>query len=257
MRRRYPIVNNFFNPFVNFQMTNTNKLVMSKKYYLPRTDSGKLLWLQNFALKFNVYVLDQTNAEKDLVAFSNDWFTYAMTLNETSSTFSQNVTQWKNLLRGGPADQVMGPVPVFTAPAAPGVANPGPDIFGQITKVVNRLKNHANYTLAIGEDLGIEGDASDIDTSTWKPLILAKQEVNKVVVGWSKSDADGIDIYADYGNGQFVFVATDTKPNYDDMHPLPAAGQTAIWKYKAVYKLNDTQVGQYSDVVSVTVVGNV
>lgn len=34
---------------------------------------------------------------------------------------------------------------------------------------------------------------------------------------------------------------------------LPAAGISAVRKYKAIYRLNDEQVGQWSDVASISV----
>ena len=39
------------------------------------------------------------------------------------------------------------------------------------------------------------------------------------------------------------------------MSPLPAAGTSAVWKYKAIYRLNDAQVGQWSDVATIGVMG--
>jgi len=35
----------------------------------------------------------------------------------------------------------------------------------------------------------------------------------------------------------------------------PAPGISAVWKYKAVYRLNDQQVGQWSDVATIGVMG--
>ena len=37
--------------------------------------------------------------------------------------------------------------------------------------------------------------------------------------------------------------------------PLPAAGQSALWKYKAIYHQGDARAGQWSDVVSIPVTG--
>jgi hypothetical protein len=37
--------------------------------------------------------------------------------------------------------------------------------------------------------------------------------------------------------------------------PLPAAGQSARWKYKAIHPQSDTRAGQWSDVVSIPVAG--
>jgi hypothetical protein len=34
-----------------------------------------------------------------------------------------------------------------------------------------------------------------------------------------------------------------------------AAGQSALWKYKAIYHQGDDRVGQWSDVVSIPVAG--
>ena len=59
----------------------------------------------------------------------------------------------------------------------------------------------------------------------------------------------------DRGTGTFAFLAIDTVPDYLDTTPLPAPGAGAVWKYKAIYRLKDEQVGQWSDVISVSVMG--
>jgi hypothetical protein len=46
-----------------------------------------------------------------------------------------------------------------------------------------------------------------------------------------------------------------TNPDYADISPLPAPGISAVWKYKAIYRLNDAQVGQWSDVATIGVMG--
>jgi hypothetical protein len=40
-----------------------------------------------------------------------------------------------------------------------------------------------------------------------------------------------------------LLFAIDLRPDYDDTAPLPAPGQAAVWKYRAIYRLNDAQVG--------------
>ncbi|MCX6840559.1 MAG: hypothetical protein NTX35_22475 [Verrucomicrobia bacterium] len=42
-------------------------------------------------------------------------------------------------------------------------------------------------------------------------------------------------------------------PGYTDTHPLPAAVTT--WKCRAIYRVDDAQVGQWSAVVSIAVGG--
>ena len=53
----------------------------------------------------------------------------------------------------------------------------------------------------------------------------------------------------------FVLLNINNEPNTTDTTPLPAAGASAMWKYKAIYRLHDEQVGQWSDVISVSVGG--
>ena len=44
------------------------------------------------------------------------------------------------------------------------------------------------------------------------------------------------------------------EPNFtDDLSPLPAVGHSALWTYRAIYRLNDADFGQWSDAVSVSV----
>jgi hypothetical protein len=52
-----------------------------------------------------------------------------------------------------------------------------------------------------------------------------------------------------------VFLAIATEPNYTDTAPLPAPGQSAAWNYRAIYRLGDERVGQWSDPVSQAVMG--
>ena len=52
----------------------------------------------------------------------------------------------------------------------------------------------------------------------------------------------------------FAFLAVGTVPDYTDTQ-TPPAGQSALWKYKAIYRQGDDRVGQWSDVVSIPVAG--
>ena len=48
------------------------------------------------------------------------------------------------------------------------------------------------------------------------------------------------------------------RADYLDTAPLPAPGTSAVWKYKAIYRLGDDPArrdGQWSDVVSIPVAG--
>jgi hypothetical protein len=130
-----------------------------------------------------------------------------------------------------------------------------PGIFKRAIALVNTIKSRTNYTTADGNDLGIEGaDIAATDLINAKPAIeLRLVQGGKPELLWSKGFFDGIDIWVDRGNGTWVFLATDTYPDYLDTFMLPTTGQPALWKYKAIYRFGDDVVGLWSDVVSIAV----
>ena len=72
-----------------------------------------------------------------------------------------------------------------------------------------------------------------------KPVLTLEIQAGRPNVKWVKSGMQGINLYVNHGNGVFVFLARDTEPDYLDTTALPAAGQSALWKYKACYCLHD------------------
>ena len=78
----------------------------------------------------------------------------------------------------------------------------------------------------------------------------------KVKIQWVKQGLDALELWVDRGDGKgFVFLAIDTIVPYVDTAALPAAGQSALWKYKGIYLQADERVGQWSDIVSLAVNG--
>ncbi len=73
---------------------------------------------------------------------------------------------------------------------------------------------------------------------------------------WTKGKASAIEIWVDRNDGNgFVFLVIHTEPNTPDPAPLPPPGTSVVWKYKAIYRYHDEQVGEWSDVLSVVVGG--
>jgi hypothetical protein len=231
---------------------------MSKNYFLPRADADKAIWLQNYSSKLPKYAgaYGISDAEvSDMLNASTD-FNYWLNYQTQNDSFQQKLTQYKNDLRDGVANgaQAVPPSPPNIA-GAPTVVQPG--IFKRAAAIAALIKSRSNYNEADGKDLGIIGsEAAHTDVAAAKPVItLRLTSGGHPEIVWKKGDMDGIDIYVDRGSGQWQFLATDTYPNYTDTAPLPAAGQTALWKYKTIYRYNDEQAGQWSDVASITVSG--
>jgi hypothetical protein len=53
----------------------------------------------------------------------------------------------------------------------------------------------------------------------------------------------------------YARVSTNNKTEPNVPTPLPAPGNSVMWKYKAIYRFHDEQVGEWSDVLSVVVGG--
>ena len=230
---------------------------MSKKYFMPRTNMGKFQWLQNFANKIGNYAAKYgltTTEVADMVAaaiFYAYWNNYANQYAEYQKKLTQYLTELREGVDAGSAASLEPTPPsVGTVPAA---VEPG--IFKRAIALVNSIKSKTNYTTADGNDLGIEGaDIAATDLINAKPAIeLRLVQGGKPELLWRKGFFDGIDIWVDRGNGSWAFLATDTYPDYIDTFTLPATGQTALWKYKAIYRYGDDVVGLWSDVVSIEV----
>lgn len=226
---------------------------MAKSRYLPNDDAGKCTWLSNFAQKLAGYAaaLGLTGPETAAVTADCLFFTWVCDARNQYLTKAQDWTAFKNLLRNGPA-------PLGAIPSAPALGTPpavvAADIFGRITALVARTKTQPGYTPAIGEDLGIIGAEETVDLDAMKPILTLTLPAGHPNIGWKKQGMDALEIWVDRGAG-FAFLAIDTVPDYLDTAPLPAAGSSAVWKYKAIYRLRDEQVGHWSDVASVSVMG--
>jgi len=149
-------------------------------------------------------------------------------------------------------------LPGFTAPALPvgGTAVP-PGALTRIFALVQDIKNSGKCSDANAAALGIVGTAQPgPDLTTIQPIIDAYIQGNQVIIkwGWGGNSAflDACEIWVDRNDGKgWVLLTIDTTPGYNDTQSFPAT--SVKWSYKAIYRLDDGQVGLWSQIVSVTV----
>ena len=114
-------------------------------------------------------------------------------------------------------------------------------------------------TATIATNLDIQGgEKAGPDLATLQAIIAAQVSGSTVLVKWTwqgfSAFLDSCEIWVDRGDGKgFGLLAMDTTPGYTDTQPFPAA--KTIWTYRAIYRVDDAQVGVWSQTVSVTVGG--
>ncbi len=232
---------------------------MAKDYYLPEDDPGKVIWLTTFNQKINqpdpggVFptlgeALHLTAAEVAQTGADAAMFAFCIANQDSFKNEKEERTMYKNLLRSGTEGVAMDPYPTSPAVAVPAVVPQG--VFKRIPGLVGRMKKSAAYSPAIGEDIGIIGDEQTFDPDELKPVITAKVQGSKVLIGWAKGFAEMIRLFVDRGTG-YTWMATDGEPDYYDTVAKPA--EAATWKYKAIYEIDGEEAGQFSDEVQVQV----
>jgi hypothetical protein len=187
-------------------------------------------------------------ADAEYSVFTGEW------QNVLQNAASQAVA-WSKIIRDGGSPPPAGAPVAPTLPAAvPAVA---PGIEGRFRNLVRKAKAGGGYNAAIGKALSIEGsEQGGADTTTITPEISATLTGGQVRIDWGWQGhgnvLDMIEIQVDRGVG-FALLTYDTTPGYIDTTPLPAT--PVKWTYKAIYRVGDSQVGQWSPEISLSVGG--
>jgi len=223
-------------------------------YFLQKNDEKFAVQLTNFSSKlpgykdiFSISEAELAEAEADSV-----YFTWAVTSAKKITDYKKSWIGFKNILRLDTGNPELNPVPeTSTITPIPDEVLPG--IQSRFLIQAKRIKAHKNYTEAIGQNLGIEGTFSNrMPLENVQPILKAVMNGGRVNLQWKKSTYDAIIIEKDTGSG-FVFLDKDLRPNFVDTTPLPAGNESAVWRYRAMYMFKDEKVGNWSDVVTITV----
>ena len=202
-------------------------------------------------------VLGLTPAQIAAQTADASYFNNVLQSQEAMQNGAQQWTSWKDLLRDGGAPPASGAPVAPTLPVAVPAVAPGVEI--RFRALVKLIKASASYNVSIGEALGIEGAQQTApDLATIQPVIDVQISGGRVDVNWSWQGnvayLDMCEIQVDRGDGKgFGLLTYDTTPGYVDTQPFPAT--PTKWTYKAIYRVGDAQVGQWSNPVSITVGG--
>ena len=229
---------------------------MPTSSFMLKDDSSKADLLDHVAATLPKYTGTLEISADDLTSLQADAvsFRYALNILSRAQSYAHNCTAFKNLLRDGGTDATEWPISPLLPEPIPPIVKSG--IIPRFSLFVTRLKAHKDYSPAIGQDLKIVGSAYIIDPSTWKPMLSILMQAGHPTVAWAKGKVSALELWVDRNDGNgFVFLTINTEPNTADSAPLPPPGTSVLWKYKAIYRFHDEQVGEWSDVLSVVVGG--
>jgi hypothetical protein len=125
--------------------------------------------------------------------------------------------------------------------------------------LVKRLRGMSKFTDAMAKALDVQGvEQVGPDLTIIQPDIDVAISGTHVEVGWGWGGyvnyLDMCLLQVDRGDGKgFVDLCYDTTPGYNDTQPFPAT--PTKWTYRAIYRVDDTNVGLWSKPVTITVGG--
>ena len=233
---------------------------MSKADYLARDDDGRaqefIVFRDNIGLFLVALGILPTDPDIVQQALDATRFRAMVDFQATMQQAAQGWTTEKNYERDGtgtaPAGQTVPVLPANFPAAVP------PGIVPRFRRLIKRLKGMPKFTEAMAQTLGVQGaDQPAPDLTTIQPDIEVTLSGSLVQVDWGWGGyvnyLDMCRIQVDRADGKgFVDLCYDTTPGYNDTQPIPAT--PSKWTYRAIYRVNDTDVGLWSKPVSLTVV---
>ena len=235
-------------------------------YFWPQELEKKRDWVVHWNVSITSTLITKYSlASADITYLQNAELVlnYLIELKTVADTWAQSITDKKDgmlsLPQGTtlvlPSDPVLPAPPVGDGGATINIAC-GLDAI--VARIAAQIKRSPTYDTADGEMLGIEGsEVPPPDPATTKPTLTAKIVTDGAPELRVKlSPFSSWELWADFGTGTFAMVQVALHSKVLCNHALPAAGQSAVWKFKAIYREGNSHFGQFSDVVQVTVSGS-
>ena len=242
--------------------TRRKRSTMKHQSYYPTRHADQVQWLENFVAKIGGYAsalgLDPATTVADIIKDAR-WVMYIIGPWLTAvRAYNLACTQAAKQGQTGAGGLLV--LPVFVPPPLPaGVVPRDEGALLRIFDLVAEIKENDACTDAMCADLRLLGpEDGPPDFATLAPELTAGLSGGGVQIGWGWQGygryLDQCEIHVDRADGKgFVVLTFDTTPGYTDNHPHPAT--LTQWKYRAIYRVDDAQAGQWSAVVAVNVGG--
>lgn len=118
---------------------------------------------------------------------------------------------------------------------------------------VSRIKTSPNCTDAINKDMQTGSSLVNFEPATYKAKLKLSVAGGRVIIAFIKAGVEGLNIYTRMkGETEWKFLGHATRTPYTDPRPLAKAGVAEIREYMAMGEYKDQEIGQASDVASIS-----
>ena len=169
--------------------------------------------------------------------------------------FSLICTSYKIIVRNGDRTKFINPMPVFGAypEVMPELCKGG--VEGLFREIAQECVATGLLTQPIAIALGLFQFTPIFDLTLGKANLTSKNAVEgHPRLHCTLGEYDAYEIWKDIGEG-FLRHDVSSTSDYVDKSPLPEAGSTVIWIYKAIYRYKNEPIGNWSESVAVIVKG--
>ena len=197
--------------------------------YIPLTEGDLVTWLKNYIIKIAIY---------------------GPTLGMTAAEIAEQQRVAQLLI-----DQVAN---ANAAAAAKKMATEDKNVqkgisLKSIRDNVAHLKTNPNCTDAINKDMQTDTTPAPFDPATYKTTLKLSVAGGHVQIVFTKAGVEGLNIYTRMkGETEWKFLGHATRTPYTDPRPLAKAGVAEIREYMAMGEYKDLEIGQPSDVASIS-----
>lgn len=228
---------------------------MARKFWWPSSMPDQLVLMQNFHSKIGNYAATLGLSPDELMAAEGlcDAFIGTFNVAEQCRQTMQAMTQWRDrVFHGTPVGNPAPPAPVF--PVVGTVAYTL-GVVKQFIALRDRIVASPNYTLAIGEDLGLVGaQITPPPPSSVKPVFktVSTSGLTVNLVGSMQGmDALRVEYAPNGGSFQPVAFLTNTPGGFQITPQNP--NQPENGRIRAVFIKKNAEYGTYSSEYPVTV----
>jgi hypothetical protein len=226
-------------------------------YFVESNDESFANQLDQFATELPNYKdeLGFTDAEADEAKDDAAFMKWVVKTDGINEDYAHSFKSFKNQARNGKTNTALAAPPAPIVDAMPKIVNDG--IQARFVQKANKAKNAIGVTEDILKALGLvsTGTGAKGDPSTDTPDLKVVLNAGYPELSFHLKGYKSVNIYKDAGSGygNKPYKTLLSSPFKDK--ELPALGQTALYKYKAIYVVNDEETGTMSAEVSVAVVG--